>query len=136
MVTINDSRWPLVSVQYQGTGTLDEMTFFHGRFEVWLAEQERFVLVIQQDDSNVAKSLDEKSPEAKQMGKQNIAWAKTHKLAIAQYCAGIAMVPYSKRLIALWKPLVAIGTRKMYGCPGKVFGSLDEAHGWAEAQLL
>ncbi|MGD1943065.1 MAG: ABC transporter ATP-binding protein [Leptolyngbyaceae cyanobacterium] len=135
MVTIDDSRWPLVSVRFQGMGTPDEMTRFYRRFEAWLAKRERFALVFQRDDAEAAEEQGKRSSVAKQMRKEGIAWTKLHKPEISQYCAGVAMVPDSTKLIALWGPMVATVTRNMYGCPGKVFGSLDEAKGWAVEQL-
>ncbi|MEM6432834.1 MAG: ABC transporter ATP-binding protein [Cyanobacteria bacterium P01_D01_bin.115] len=135
MVTIDDSRWPLVSVRFQGMGTPDEMTRFYHRFEAWLAKREQFALVLQRDDAEAAEEQGKRSPVAKQMRKEGIAWTKLHKPEISQYCAGVAMVPDSTKLLALWGPMVATVTRNMYGCPGKVFGSLDEAKGWAAEQL-
>ncbi|MEO0985312.1 MAG: ABC transporter ATP-binding protein [Cyanobacteria bacterium J06639_14] len=135
MVTIDDSRWPLVAVRFQGVGTPAEMTRFYTRFEAWLAKQERFALVLQRDDAEAAEEQGKRSPVVKQMRKEGIAWTKAHKPAITQYCAGVAMVPDSTKLIALWGPMVAKVTQNMYGCPGKVFGSLEEAKGWAAEQL-
>ena len=135
MVTIDDSRWPLVSVRFQGMGTPDEMTRFYRRFEAWLAKREQFALVLQRDDAEAAEEQGKRSPVAKQMRKEGIAWTKLHKPEISQYCAGVAMVPDSTKLLALWGPMVATVTQNMYGCPGRVFGSLDEARGWAAEQL-
>ena len=135
MVTIDDSRWPLVSVRFQGMGTPDEMTRFYRRFEAWLAKRERFALVLQRDDAEAAEEQGKRSPVAKQMRKEGIAWTKLHKPEISQYCAGVAMVPDSPKLLALWGPMVATVTQNMYGCPGRVFGSLDEAKNWAAERL-
>ncbi|MEM9818404.1 MAG: ABC transporter ATP-binding protein, partial [Cyanobacteria bacterium P01_D01_bin.6] len=135
MVTIDDSRWPLVSVRIQGMGTPDEMTCFYNHFEEWLAKRERFALVLQRKDAEAAEQAGKRSPVAKQMRKEGIAWTKVHKPEISQYCAGVAMVPDSAKLIKLWGPMVAKVTQNMYGCPGKVFSSLDEAKDWAAEQL-
>ncbi|MEM9218020.1 MAG: ABC transporter ATP-binding protein [Cyanobacteria bacterium P01_F01_bin.150] len=135
MVAIDDSHWPLVSAQFQGMGTPEEMAQFYRHFETWLAKQEKFALVIQRDDAEAAEEQGKRSPEAKQMRKEGMAWTKAHKPQIAQYCAGVAMVPDSNKLIKLWGPMVAKVTRTMYGCPGKVFGSVGEAEGWAADQL-
>ncbi|MEM9486532.1 MAG: ABC transporter ATP-binding protein, partial [Cyanobacteria bacterium P01_F01_bin.116] len=135
MVTIDDSRWPMVSAQFQGTGTPADMAQFYNKFEAWLAKQEKFALVIQRDDAEAAEEQGKRSPEVKQMRKDGIAWTKAHKPQISQYCAGMAMVPDSAKLIKLWGPMVATVTRTMYGCPGKVFGSMDEAEGWAAERL-
>ncbi|MEM9980646.1 MAG: ABC transporter ATP-binding protein, partial [Cyanobacteria bacterium P01_D01_bin.2] len=135
MVTIDDSRWPVVSVRFQGMGTPDEMTRFYKRFEEWLAKQEQFALVLQRDDAEAAEAQGKRSPVAKQMRKEGMAWTKAHKPEISQYCAGVAMVPDSTKLLAVWGPMVAKVTQNMYGCPGKVFSSLDEAKVWAAEQL-
>ena len=135
MVTIDDSRWPLVSARFQGAGTPTEMAQFYTKFEAWLAKQEKFALVLQRDDAEAAEEQGKHSPEVKQMRKDGIAWTKAHKPEISQYCAGVAMVPDSAKLLKLWGPMVATVTRTLYGCPGKVFGSMDEAEGWAAEQL-
>lgn len=135
MVSIDDSRWPLVCAHFQGTGTSAEMAQFYARFEEWLAKQEPFALVLQRDDAEAAEEQGKRSPEVKQMRKEGIAWTKAHKPQISEYCAGVAMVPDSAKLIKLWGPIVGKITQNMYGCPGQVFGSLDEAKGWAAAQL-
>ena len=135
MVTIDDSRWPLVSARFQGAGTPTEMAQFYTKFEAWLAKQEKFALVLQRDDAEAAEEQGKRSPEVKQMRKDGIAWTKAHKPEISQYCAGVAMVPDSAKLLKLWGPMVATVTRTLYGCPGKVFGSMDEAEGWAAEQL-
>ncbi|MEM9804846.1 MAG: ABC transporter ATP-binding protein [Cyanobacteria bacterium P01_D01_bin.56] len=135
MVTIDDSRWPMVSARFKGTGTPTDMAQFYNKFEAWLAKQEKFALVIQRDDAEAAEEQSKRSPEVKQMRKEGIAWTKAHKPQISQYCAGMAMVPDSAKLIKLWGPMVATVTRTMYGCPGKVFGSMDEAEGWAAERL-
>ncbi|MEO0518184.1 MAG: ABC transporter ATP-binding protein [Cyanobacteria bacterium P01_A01_bin.116] len=131
---IDDSRWPLVLVQFQGNGTPAEMSQFYRRFEDWLARKETFALVMQRDDAEAA-AAGKRSPEVKQMRKDGIAWTKAHKLEISQYCAGVAMVPDSAKLLKLWGPMVAKVTQHLYGCPGKVFGSVESAEEWAAQQL-
>ncbi|MEO1591896.1 MAG: ABC transporter ATP-binding protein, partial [Cyanobacteria bacterium J06632_22] len=134
MVTIDDSRWPLVSAAFQGLDTPAEMERFYQAFETWLATEERFSLIVQRHDAEAAEQQG-KSPAAKQMRKAGIAWTKAHKPQISQYCAGVAMVPDSAKLIALWGPMVAKVTQTMYGCPGKVFSSTEAATVWAAERL-
>ena len=107
MVTIDDSRWPLVSARFQGAGTPTEMAQFYTKFEAWLEKQEKFALVLQRDDAEAADEQGKRSPEVKQMRKDGIAWTKVHKPKISQYCAGVAMVPDSAKLLklgGLWWP--------------------------------
>ena len=85
MVTIDDSRWPLVSARFQGAGTPTEMAQFYTKFEAWLAKQEKFALVLQRDDAEAAEEEGKRSPEVKQMRKDGIAWTKAHKPQISQY---------------------------------------------------
>jgi ATP-binding cassette subfamily B protein len=133
MLTIDDSRWPLVFIHFQGTDTHETMEQFYNCFEGWLARQERFSLVIRRSDAEAAES--NRSPAAKELRKLGIAWTKVHKPQISQYCAGVALLADSAKLIALWSPIVAKVTQNMYGCPGRVFGSPLEAEQWAASQL-
>ena len=134
MVAIDDSRWPLVSVRFRGMCTPTEMAHLYRHFEEWLTKQERFALLLHWDDAEAAEEQrkQSQSPEVKQIRKESIAWTKTHKSEIAQYCVGVAMVPDSKRLIALWGTIM---TKTMYGSPSRVFGSFDEAKVWTTEQL-
>ncbi|MEL6320176.1 MAG: ABC transporter ATP-binding protein, partial [Cyanobacteria bacterium J06626_14] len=135
MVSIDDSRWPLVCAHFRGAGTSAEMAQFYACFEDWLAKEEPFALVLQRDDAEKAEEQGKRSPEVKQMRKEGIAWTKAHKSQISQYCAGVAMIPDSAKLIKLWGPIVGKITQNMYGCPGKVFRSMEDAKGWATEQL-
>ncbi|MEM6500733.1 MAG: ABC transporter ATP-binding protein [Cyanobacteria bacterium P01_C01_bin.89] len=135
MVSIDDSRWPLVLARFQGAGTPAEMAEFYARFETWLDKQEKFALVVRRDDAEAAEAQGRRSPEVKQMRKDGIAWTKIHKPQISRYCAGVAMVPDSQKLIKLWGPMVATVTQSMYGCPGRVFASVEEAEEWSSEQL-
>ncbi|NEQ99867.1 MAG: ABC transporter ATP-binding protein, partial [Cyanothece sp. SIO2G6] len=135
MVSIDDSRWPVVSARFQGAGTPAEMAEFYARFEQWLAKQEPFALVLQRDNAEAAEEQGKRSPAVKQMRKEGMAWTKAHKSQISQYCAGVAMVPDSAKLIKLWGPIVGTITKTMYGCPGKVFSSTEHAKVWATEQL-
>ena len=113
MLTIDDSRWPLVSVRFQGLETPDETTRFYTQFEAWLERQEQFCLIVQRCDAEDAEAHGKRSPEAKRMRKEGIAWTKAHRPQIAQYCAGVAMVLDSAKLVAFWGPVAAKVTQNM-----------------------
>lgn len=91
--------------------------------------------MVQRDGAAAAEAQSKRSPLVKQMRRDGITWTKQHKPEISQYCAGIAVVPDSNKLGLLWAPIVARVTRSLYGCPGKVFSSLDEAKDWVAEQL-
>ncbi|MEM9215826.1 MAG: ABC transporter ATP-binding protein, partial [Cyanobacteria bacterium P01_F01_bin.150] len=135
MVSIDDSRWPIVSARFEGAGTMTEMNQFYTRFETWLAKQEPFALVVQRNNAEEAEKQGKRSPEAKQMRQAGMDWIKAHKPQISQYCAGVAMVPDSAKLVKVWGPMVGAAAKTMYGCPGKVFGSTEEAKVWATERL-
>ncbi|MEM6449189.1 MAG: ABC transporter ATP-binding protein [Cyanobacteria bacterium P01_D01_bin.105] len=135
MVAIDERRWPVVSVCFQGTGTPADMTQFYSRFEEWLSRKEKFALVLQRTDAEAAEAADKKSAVVRQMRKDGIAWTKAHKPTISQYCMGIAIVPDSAKLLKLWGPIIGKVTKNMYGCPGKVFLEWDNACDWAVEQL-
>jgi hypothetical protein len=72
------------------------------------------------------------------MGEQfgrDMDWCKSHKEQIARSCAGIAVVTASSRLLALYKPVTALSTKKVYGCPGNVFSREAEAQEWLKVLL-
>ncbi|MEM8641050.1 MAG: ABC transporter ATP-binding protein [Cyanobacteria bacterium P01_G01_bin.54] len=135
MLTIDDSRWPIVSAHFQGMASSEEMAQFYARSEDWLARQERFCLIVQRDDAEDAEEEGKRSPAVKQMRKEGMAWLKAHKPQNSQYCAGVAMVPDSAKLVMLWGPIVGRMVQNMYGCPGRVFRSQTEAAAWAAQQL-
>ncbi|MNE76579.1 hypothetical protein D3C80_1728220 [compost metagenome] len=62
-------------------------------------------------------------------------WCKSHKEQIARSCAGIAVVTASSKLLALYKPVTALSTKKVYGCPGNVFSGEAEAQEWLKVLL-
>lgn len=135
MLTIDDSRWPIVSAHLQGSDSPAEMTQFYAQFETWLARQEQFFLILQRDNAEAANERGKRSPEDKQMRKDGITWMKAHKPQISQYCAGIAVVPDSTKLVTLWGPIASKVIQNLYGCSGRVFSSLADAEAWAADQL-
>ncbi|MGD1903590.1 MAG: ABC transporter ATP-binding protein [Geitlerinemataceae cyanobacterium] len=135
MVTIDEQRWPLVLVHFRGINTPENQNRFQSQFETWLAKREPFALVIRRDDAEAAEAEGKKSAAVKQMRKDGMAWAKAHKGAIAEYCVGMAMVPDSTRMLGVWGPIVAKVTKNIYGCPGKVFESVEQAQAWGATQL-
>jgi hypothetical protein len=62
-------------------------------------------------------------------------WCKKNKQEISQYCSGIAVVMENAKMLALYKPVTALSTKKNYGCPGSAFSAEPEAARWLEEQL-
>jgi len=63
MLTIDDSRWSIVSAHFQGTKTPEEMAQFYNRFEKWLTRQEQFCLILRRDAAQGAEERGKRSPE-------------------------------------------------------------------------
>lgn len=135
MLTLDDSRWPIVTAHFQGSDTLPEMQQFLEHFESWLKRREPFALIIRRDQSEAAEAKGKLSDEAKRIRKISMDWNKTHKSDCSQYCVGIAMVPDSTKMLAIMRPVATKVIQSMYGCPGNVFASVEEAETWTKEKL-
>ncbi|WP_277471156.1 MULTISPECIES: hypothetical protein [unclassified Paenibacillus] len=62
-------------------------------------------------------------------------WCKSPKEQISRWCAGIVLVTASSKLLALYKPVTALFTQKIYGCPGKVISGETEGQEWLKVLL-
>ncbi|MNC20279.1 hypothetical protein D3C81_1661770 [compost metagenome] len=61
-------------------------------------------------------------------------WYKAHK-ELFRCCTGIAGVMSSSKLLALYKPVTALSTKKMYSCPGNFLSGEAEARQWLKVLL-
>ncbi|BDG47239.1 hypothetical protein PspKH34_18000 [Parageobacillus sp. KH3-4] len=66
------------------------------------------------------QSSEKKAKPSKEVAQAYLQWCKENRSSIAEYCIGIAMVVPTEHLLVLYKPVAALSTRKMYGCPGNI----------------
>ncbi|WP_270169796.1 hypothetical protein [Paenibacillus sp. SYP-B4298] len=127
-MNVDEAQWPLVRIEMNEAFTAETVAAYIQLWEQCLLRKQRFgLLMIQPGDSA-------KRPN-REVTATYVDWCKAHKAQIAQYCAGIAVVLPSSKLLLLYKPVTALSTRKMYGCPGQAFPHEAEAAEWLKGLL-
>nr|BBH86382.1 hypothetical protein KTC_11330 [Thermosporothrix sp. COM3] len=122
MYSFNEEQWPIVSIHNDGETTLADMEKHIAFWERCLARQEPFGVLLTQNGE-----AQQSSKEVRALSNQ---WRLANKPRIAQYCAGMAMVTTSSKMLALYKPIAAMIARKSMGCPGQIFTSKEQARSW------
>ncbi|MEK4060177.1 MULTISPECIES: hypothetical protein [Paenibacillus] len=128
-LSIDESGWPLVSINLGsdfGRETVEEYILY---WEKLLERKVPFGLLMQQQGER-----SERPP--RDSAKLYMDWCKAHKDEISRLCVGIAIVMGNAMLLALYKPVTALSTKRMYGCPGGAFSSQEEAARWLEPLLM
>lgn len=129
MLTINDKTWPIVYVNFDGVRTLEDVQEYLQNFENWLSREEKFSLIINQTNAELAHSNDSKEAHTIE-----IQWVNENKPRIAQYCSNVAMVIDSSEMLAKMQPMAPKVIKQMFGCLGQAFGSIQEAEDWIKQQ--
>ncbi|GBF74951.1 hypothetical protein PA598K_03324 [Paenibacillus sp. 598K] len=127
-MNFDESQWPIVAVEMGQTFTAEIVDAYIRAWERLLARQQRFGLLIVQKADNAERP--DKTVTAAYMN-----WCKSHKEQIGQYCAGIAVVLPTPRMLLLYKPVTAIPTRKVYGCAGQAFATAEDGLSWLQRML-
>ncbi|WNS43763.1 hypothetical protein [Paenibacillus sp. MMS20-IR301] len=127
-ITADESNWPLVRISLGETFDQETVEEYIAYWEAVLSRRTPFGLLMIQTGERGDRP-------AKEVTKHYMDWCKAHKEEIASVCAGIAVVMPTAKLLALYKPVTALSTKKMYGCPGGAFGSEEEAAGWLQGLL-
>lgn len=130
MLTIHDETFPLVSVQFTGTASLEDTAAYLTAFSGWLSRAEPFGLMVQQAESEEADSQ-----QAHAAHETVVRWAKQHKALIAQSCVGMAMIVDLAKLPDRQRAMAPKVIHTLFGCPGDVFGNCAAAESWIRRQL-
>lgn len=130
MLTIHDETFPLVSVQFTGTASLEDTEAYLAAFSRWLSQRELFGLIVQQSESEESDSQ-----QAHTAHETVVRWAKQHKALIAQSCVGMAMVVDLGKLPDRQRAMAPKVIQTLFGCPGNVFGNCAAAESWIRLQL-
>lgn len=129
MLTINDKTWPLVYVNFDGARTLEDVQEYLQNFDDWLSREEKFSLIINQTNAEIADSN-----SSKEVKKIEMQWIHENKPRITKYCSNIAMVVDSDKMLSKMQPMAPKVVEQMFGCLGQAFGSIQEAESWIEEQ--
>jgi hypothetical protein len=128
-LAIDESKWPLVTINLGEQFDRDTVNEYIVYWEKLLAGNTAVGLIMNQQGERGER------PD-REVTKLYMDWCKAHKEQISRTCAGIAVVTASSKLLALYKPVTALSTKKMYGCPGNVFSGEAEAQQWLEVLLV
>ncbi|MHA6482391.1 hypothetical protein ACX1C1_10895 [Paenibacillus sp. strain BS8-2] len=123
-----DRNWPLVQIEMGETFGRADVDAYIGQWESYLARKSSFGIVLVQPS-------EQSSRPDKETARYYMDWCKANKGRITDYCAGIAVVFPATKLLLLYKPVTAVSTKKMYGCPGQAFGQVGEAEVWLNKHL-
>lgn len=127
-ITIDESGWPLVTIHLGEQFDRDAVNEYIAYWEKLLDSNTTVGLIMNQQGERGER------PD-REVTKLYMDWCKVHKEQISRCCAGIAVVTASSKLLALYKPVTALSTKKMYGCPGNVFSGEEEAGKWLKVLL-
>lgn len=129
MLTVNDKTWPIVYVNFDGARTLEDVQDYLQNFDNWLSREEKFSLIINQTNAEIADSN-----SSKEVKKIEMQWINENKPRIAKYCSNIAMVVDSDEMLSKMQPMAAKVVEHMFGCSGQAFGVIQEAESWIKEQ--
>jgi hypothetical protein len=130
MLTIHEEDYPIVTVHFEGTTTLEDTKTYLSRFETWLLRVQPFGIIVHQTNSE-----DAEPNQVKEVHQFTAQWAKQHKPQISQYCAGIAMTFDSAVIVAARQGQAPKLIETLFGCSGQVFEARTDAHNWLQQQI-
>jgi hypothetical protein len=123
VIRIDDSRFPLVLVTFQGPATDDEFDAYLGGMSRILEGRKRNVTIL---DARLAAS-----PPAKQRAKQ-ADWLKTNRVLLQQYSCGSVFIIKSTMIRGALTAILWIAPMSV---PHAVVSTLEEAERWALGRL-
>jgi hypothetical protein len=127
-ITKDESNWPIISLSLGENLDQETVEGYIAYWEELLSRQSPFGLIMLHSSEKNAR------PE-RAVTQSYMNWCKRSKHEIAQYCSGIAVVMQNAKLLALYKPVTAVSTKRTYGCPGGAFAKEAEAVRWLEELL-
>lgn len=111
MYRFDESGWPVVEIEASGTTTVADVEEYFARWESWLSRREPLGVVLRYRGEEQGKP----DKEARRLSNR---WHKENRELTGRYCAGVAAVVESSKLVAVYKPIASTVMRKMMGCPG------------------
>ncbi|OMD59856.1 hypothetical protein BSK62_26275 [Paenibacillus odorifer] len=127
-ITKDESAWPIISLSLGEAFDQETVEEYIAYWEELLARQSAFGLLM-------VHSAEKNTRPERAVTQLYMNWCKMNKREIAQYCSGIAVVMQNAKLLAVYKPVTALSTKRTYGCPGGAFSGEAEAIRWLEEQL-
>ncbi|OUC11714.1 MAG: hypothetical protein B0A82_26320 [Alkalinema sp. CACIAM 70d] len=134
MIVIQDSKFPIVAVQFVNAISLADVEQYLAQFDQWLGRETAFgVLLAQVSDPTQATIEDETVHQA--VHRAIVQWGKQNRDRIAQHCVGMVLLiedaaEFAQKQRAVPKTITAI-----YGCPGQACATRSAAEQWLQQQL-
>jgi hypothetical protein len=135
MLTIDEERYPVVIVEFEGVTTLEDTKTYLSRFDTWLARGQAFGIVVHQIMAEDVTPEQADENQIKAIHQLTAQWAKQNKPQISQHCAGIAMVVDSAAIAQERQAKTPKFIESLFGCAGQVFQSQTDAEQWVQHQL-
>ena len=134
MVKINEEKWPVVYVQYEGARTAEDLLAFQQHFEGWLSRQEQFGIVF------IQTGMDQQTTSSppKKLHEMQVTWTQQHRESIQRYCIGMATAIDSTNveLLNRLRQVAPTYLEQTYACQGDIFATLAEAEQWIAQRML
>lgn len=131
MLKIDDKNYPIVSVKFEGTATIEETETYLARFTDWLDRENPFGLMLFRGTSEEVEDPE----KAKRSHNLVVVWAKQNKANIARYCMGMAVVGDLSKMSEKQQQMAPKALGVLFGCPGQLFGNSTDAERWLQQQL-
>lgn len=126
MLVVDESRWPLALVRWEGPVCGCDLEFYRWRFESWLARETAFALV-----SVSLTPVPMPNCLRHEMGH----WLHARRALIGQRCAGMASVPPADLYCPAWARSYSSAIGAQLGCFAAAFPEEPPAIEWALEQL-
>ncbi|MBE9040680.1 hypothetical protein IQ235_07790 [Oscillatoriales cyanobacterium LEGE 11467] len=133
MVKINEEDYPIVSVKFENTATIEETQQYLDRFSNWLSRDHLFGLILHQPQATPDNP--EEIERAKKSHQLVVTWAKPNKPKIARYCVGIAVVVDLSQMSKHKQKIAPKALKVLFGCSGQIFGDRANAEQWIHRTL-
>lgn len=128
MHQIDDSDWPILIISLMNSITLPDTQAFLGAFDDALARRQPFGVIMVSDQTD-NKNTDKQAVELRSK------WLKENRPRVGQYCRGLAVVTPHTSLLVVWQTMIRLTGPHLFGCPGSLFLTIDEARDWVKEKL-
>lgn len=102
---------------------------FTSRLEEILQKKQQFGLILVREISWGDRQANMKYKDAV------MTWLQEYKAMMSTYCLGMAMVVRERNRLQKYVSVAPRLTANLYGCPGAVFPTEEDALGWLQEQM-
>jgi hypothetical protein len=129
MVIVDEEQWPVLVIHLAGAMTEDSVDAYNAALDRAIGRGEPFAAAMVSTPEYLS------APPNNVVANKTMKWLKANKPALRATCRGIAMIVPDAEHRAMMEPKVAKQGEQVYGCPTRVFATLDDAQLWLRQQL-